>query len=127
MNLFDLSLTEDGYSGGHDDSCQDGLTYNEFATAAFRFGHTLIPDTFVSTRKRRDTNFNNETVPANSEGFIPLKDNFNNPDILMHPLMLDDIMNGVTTMPMAKYDSSVTNVVRNHLRESRSIPFTGKN
>lgn len=38
------------------DSTVDGRITNEFATAAYRFGHTLIQDRF----RRSDANYNND-------------------------------------------------------------------
>ena len=47
MGVYGLWPLSSGYSFDYDDSFDPRIN-NEFATAAFRFGHSLIPDTFLS-------------------------------------------------------------------------------
>ena len=49
---------------------------------------------------------------------IPLRKVFNRPDMLMEANMIDDLLRGLTMMPMETLDSSVTKEVTNHLFET---------
>ncbi|KAL3221099.1 hypothetical protein MRX96_029656 [Rhipicephalus microplus] len=42
VSRWGLNLLDEGYYTGYDPNCDVG-SFNEFATAAFRFGHTLLP------------------------------------------------------------------------------------
>jgi len=46
VNLYDLGLETDGYYDGYDDKCNPTIM-NEFAAAAFRFGHSLLKPQFA--------------------------------------------------------------------------------
>ena len=52
MSLFGLWPLSKGYSSQYRDDFDPRIT-NEFATAAFRFGHSLIPKHFERIRRTR--------------------------------------------------------------------------
>ena len=54
INLYELGLQSDGYYERYDDRCNPTIL-NEFATAAFRFGHSLLKPSF----KRMDDRYVN--------------------------------------------------------------------
>ncbi len=114
INLYELNLDSDGYYGGYDEKCNPTIL-NEFATAAFRFGHSLLKPTF----KRMDNKYS-EAGPE-----IKLANSFFNPDKLHEPGMMDDLLRGVSTTSMETLDQFITEEVTNHLFEERGQPFSG--
>lgn len=41
VNLYGLNLLTEGFYEGYDANCNAGI-FNEFSTAAYRFGHSLV-------------------------------------------------------------------------------------
>ena len=83
----------------------DPRVTNEFATAAFRVGHTLIPELI--------TTFNNITREAQNR--IPLAKVFSNADILRQPNFFDEILRGMTIQESGDYDNNFVLAVSNQL------------
>ena len=114
VNLYELNLLSEGYYRGYDDSCNPTIL-NEFAAAAFRFGHSLLKPRF----KRMADDF------ADGGPDLKLSDMFFNPDNLYEPGMMDDLIRGVMTTSMETLDQFITHEVTNHLFEDKHTPYSG--
>lgn len=87
------------------DSTVDPRILNEFNTAAFRVGHTMLPGELLR--------LNNDGTVA-PEGNIPLRDAFFQPtEILQNGI--DSILKGLTVQPAQEIDAKVIDDVRNFL------------
>ena len=73
MKKYKLDPKLAGYTSDYRDGYYDPRLANEFAGAAFRFGHSLIPSTFKNSKSRQV--INNMTWDEERD----LKDTFNNP------------------------------------------------
>ena len=113
INLYELNLLPEGYYRGYDESCNPTIL-NEFASAAFRFGHSLLKP-----------NFKRMTGDFSERGDMKLSDFFFNPDKLYEPSMLDELIRGVSTSSMETLDQFLTAEVTNHLFEDKHTPFSG--
>ncbi|XP_047106680.1 uncharacterized protein LOC124775853 [Schistocerca piceifrons] len=114
LHKHGLSLEPEGYFKGYDPTC-DATIVNEFAAAAFRFGHSLLRPSLL----RMDTGYV-ERRPG-----VRLRDTFFNPDVLYQAGMIDDLIRGLAATPMETLDQFITNEVTNHLFEDRRMPYSG--
>ena len=115
MELFDLKLSESFYDE-YEEQC-DYRVLNEFATAAFRFGHSQIPDNFDLTEQKNLESYSNLNMLMNfTEDNLSFKEHFNNPDVVMSPYFINLNMNALINQPSMKTDNQIVSEVRNNLR-----------
>lgn len=78
---------------------------NEFSTAAFRFGHTMLPSTLL----RLDENGNEI-----SNGHVALRNAFFNPALVIED-GIEPILRGLAVQPAQEIDTQIVDEVRNFL------------
>ena len=105
MRLFGIFPLSSGHSFDYDDSFDPRIN-NEFATAAFRFGHSLVPKTFLTIDKNRQSRVMN------------LKDVFFRPKEMKKLGMMDGLLRGLTDERTKAADSDFVDDLRNHLFET---------
>ena len=119
MDEFELSIQERGYFEKYDASCSTGV-FNEFSTAAFRFGHSMIQPEMVLMREEEMM----EAMSGSGNRHLRkthLREHFNNPDFIReNPGVVEELLRGLMTMPMGKVDTHFTSEIRNHLFEKKT-------
>jgi len=106
MRSFDLLPLTSGYSRDYDES-MDPRINNEFAAAAFRFGHSMIAS-HIPERDSRGRNVSN----------LDLKNTFDNPSFLKDKGFIANTIRGYTQESAPALDPSFAEDLVNHLFES---------
>jgi len=107
MKSYGLFPRDSGFSTDYSDGFDPRIN-NEFAAAAFRFGHSMVPHTFTSmSRSRRET-------------VLKMSDQFFNPGTMKSQGFLDGLVRGMSEQGSQLWDNSFVEDLRNHLFESSS-------
>ncbi|XP_067617823.1 uncharacterized protein [Eurosta solidaginis] len=109
--LFDLELQRDGYYEGYDPKTNPTIA-NSFAAAAFRFGHSLVQNSYM--RCDRFHNFLRNNVSLHEE--------FQRGDI-GSPGSLHRLIRGLVNQRALKRDEFITPELTNHLFQTPGFPF----
>ncbi|XP_076063497.1 salivary peroxidase/catechol oxidase-like [Oratosquilla oratoria] len=100
-----------GFSQDYDASVNPNIL-NEFATVAFRFGHTLVQGMLrLFDRSGRTSEV------------LQLRDNFNTPTHLYTPGKLDEFLRGLASQRAQRFDNFVTRELTNHLFQMENHGF----
>merc|ERR1711902_464053 len=105
MKSYGLFPRESGFSTDYSDNFDPRIN-NEFAAAAYRFGHSMVPKTFSSVNRQR------------TEEVLEMKDQFFKPASLKRIGFLDGLVRGMTEQGSQLWDNSFVEDIRNHLFES---------
>ncbi|XP_030762974.1 peroxidasin homolog isoform X2 [Sitophilus oryzae] len=110
MELFELRLLKEGYYKNFDKRINPTVS-NAFSTAAFRFGHSLVQNSFIRTDNHHRSLPNNVTL---HEEFL----NFHN---IWSPGSLDRLLLGLSNQPSQKRDEFIAEELTNHLFQFNSF------
>ena len=103
MRTFGLFPLSSGHSFDYDESFDPRIN-NEFAAAAFRFGHSLVPKT-ISMKSR------------NRRRVMNLKEVFFQPSEMKEPGFFDGLLRGLMEDRAKAADADFVDEIRNHLFE----------
>jgi len=121
MDGFGLRLLPSGYYQDYDSDCSASI-FNEFATAAFRFGHSLIrPNMTLLTEDEARVGWVEGSKIARQ---VPLRQVFHNPALLFQG-QLDSLVRGIVMAPMMPMDRLMSPEVVNHLFEEPNVRRSG--
>nr|XP_045598565.1 peroxidase-like [Procambarus clarkii] len=101
----------EGFSRDYDVNINAAI-WNEFATVAYRFGHSIVQGLVDFVNKKGET-----------EDSEPMYETFNNPSHIYTPGKLDQFLRGLATQPMQKVDNYVTTSLTNRLFQTPQVPF----
>ncbi|XP_076624546.1 uncharacterized protein LOC143343486 [Colletes latitarsis] len=112
MKIFGLEVLKKGYYEAYDPTLNPTVA-NEFSSAAYRFGHSLVQHSFVRFDSDHQPIFNNVTIHKE----------FSNPANLETVGSVDRLLLGLINQPSQKRDEYITEELTNHLFQTPSFPF----
>lgn len=112
MTSFGLWPLSKGYSDTYRDDFDPRIT-NEFATAGFRFGHSLIPSTFDRVRRTSSGRSLANKLDTREMFFKP-------GSMKSQAALLDDLARGLTSQEGEIWDNNFVKDITDHLFESRA-------
>ncbi|XP_022242090.1 chorion peroxidase-like [Limulus polyphemus] len=101
MKVYGLTLKPRGHYTKYDPTVNAGVA-NAFATAAFRFGHSLVPGRFLRYSK--------DTAPSRA-----LRNEFFNPGSMLQDGSMDKLLLGLLNQKAQQVDEYITGELCNHL------------
>lgn len=113
IDLFPLSEGS-GYKLDYDQNLDPRIT-NEFAGAAFRFGHSMVKSALAQTNNL-----------GRSLGEVDLRSTFFRPTMLQDQGFIEDTIRGATRSPAAARDGIFSENIVNHLFQEDSVREAAK-
>ncbi|KAL1495005.1 hypothetical protein ABEB36_010496 [Hypothenemus hampei] len=104
MDLFDLRVAKSGYYEQYDPKVNPTVS-NSFSTVAFRFGHSMVQNSFIRS------NSNHQPLPNN----VTFHEEFSNHENIWSPGSVDRLLLGFINQPSQKRDEFISNELTNHL------------
>ncbi|XP_045592710.2 LOW QUALITY PROTEIN: salivary peroxidase/catechol oxidase [Procambarus clarkii] len=114
MEEYKLPPRSSGYYQDYDVKVNPGVM-NEFATAAFRMGHTMIPDDVMLLDGR-----------YGPVGSIPLVQTFQNPSAVLGEGKFEELLRGLIGTRVNGVDMAIVDSVTNRLFERVGVPSSGQ-
>ncbi|XP_011291931.1 uncharacterized protein LOC101901525 [Musca domestica] len=111
VKLFDLELLNAGYYEGYDHKTNPGVA-NAFAAAAFRFGHSLVQNSYMRCDRFHNVLSNN----------VSLHEEFQRGDIGSVG-SLHRLIRGMANQRALQRDEFITPELTNHLFQTPGFPF----
>ncbi|XP_057323935.1 chorion peroxidase-like [Microplitis mediator] len=112
IKIFGLDLKEIGYYGGYDPTLNPNIA-NSFATAAYRFGHSLVQHCFSRYDEKHNLIFNNISIHDESKNRVHLQS----------PRSVDRLVLGLINQVSQRRDEFITKELTNHLFQFPNFPF----
>uniref|UniRef100_A0A914KR44 Peroxidase n=1 Tax=Meloidogyne incognita TaxID=6306 RepID=A0A914KR44_MELIC len=116
MARYDLMPRKSGYYEGYDPNCDASIS-QEFATAAMRFGHTLIRNVFPRMNSSYNHGWEGVKLETTFNNASPIYDENNG--------HMESILMGLLGSAGMDYDRFIVDAVRNHLFQRPGGPLTG--
>ncbi|XP_044759009.1 uncharacterized protein LOC123316826 [Coccinella septempunctata] len=112
MDSFELNLNRKGFYNGYDERVNPSIA-NSFGTAAFRFGHSLVQNSYVRFDGQHRPLFNNVSLHQEQE----------NPENIWSLGSIDRLLLGFVNQPSQRRDEFICEELTTNLFRSPNSPF----